>query len=70
MADATSEASEGAMRCFGGTTTVGPLGLESRVASVELRRRKKPLDEITALDMVDVVPGFPATRGMSEGTKK
>jgi hypothetical protein len=57
IAAATSEASEGAMRCFGGTTTVGPLESESRVASLELRRRAKRFDDegMMRLDMVELI---------------
>lgn len=56
MAEATSLAADGAMRCFGGATTVGPKEMDSRVAVIELSRRTKrpPLEEAT-IDEPDMV---------------
>ena len=56
MAEATSLAADGAMRCFGGATTVGPNEMDSRVAVIELRRRiKRPPLEGATMDGPDMV---------------
>lgn len=76
MVDATSAESDGAMRCFGGTTTVGPLEMDSRVASVELRRRKRPKGDATMLDIVELWDwrwpwkGYWESMGLDEARKK
>jgi hypothetical protein len=56
MAEATSLAADGAIRCFGGATTVGPKEMDSRVAVIELSRRtKRPPLEGATMDRPDMV---------------
>lgn len=43
------------MRCCGGTTTVGPIVMFSRVASLEDRRRGFPVEGGTAREGADIV---------------
>lgn len=54
---ATSLAFEGAIRCFGGTTTVGPSERFSLEAPLELRRRMKCTPSETIKDGADMLAG-------------